>query len=133
MDVGTGGHRGTRPHFSKSRTKCPFSCNLVALLGNFKDANMNRTRLVYGDFSKSKFQNFPRGAYPWTLLAVSTCRNVLSFHLVLYPSEKVLNHTSRNPDNVPLILYAPSIFAMLPTSLHVNEVNNKHSQILMKF
>ena len=35
-----GGGGGTCPHFSRTRAKCPFPCNLVTLLENFENAKL---------------------------------------------------------------------------------------------
>ena len=41
MEVGTRGTKGARaPYFSKSRAKCPFSCNLLALREVSEDAKI---------------------------------------------------------------------------------------------
>ena len=53
------GPGGTCPHISKTRLKCPSSCNLAAFLEDFENVTMNRKIHVSGDFRGSKFQNFP--------------------------------------------------------------------------
>ena len=59
MDVGTGGHREHMPpHFSKTRAKGPFSCNLVALLENFENAKVSSKIHVSSNFRGSMFLNF---------------------------------------------------------------------------
>ena len=62
MDIGTRSREdmGPLPHFSKTRAKCPFSCNLVPLLKYFENAEINRKAHDSGDFRMSKLQNFPR-------------------------------------------------------------------------
>ena len=47
------------PLFSKYWAKCPFSCNLVALLEDSEDAKLTNKKHVSNDFRGSKFQNFP--------------------------------------------------------------------------
>ena len=58
MDVGTGGTGDTCPNFSKTWAKWPFSCNLVALLESFENAEITGKIHVSSDFRGSKFQNF---------------------------------------------------------------------------
>ena len=55
---------GTCSLFFIHSGKCPFSCNLVALLKNFENAKMNRKMHVSGDFRRSKFQNFAEEQAP---------------------------------------------------------------------
>ena len=58
-DIGAGDTGGTCPHFSKSRAKCPFSCNLVALLEDPEVAKISSKTHASRDFRGSKFHNLP--------------------------------------------------------------------------
>ena len=53
VEIGTEGKGGRCPHFLKTRAKCPFLCNLVALLENFEDLKLNRKIHVPGNFIRS--------------------------------------------------------------------------------
>ena len=97
MDVGTGGTGG---HFSKTRPKCPFSCNLVALLDNTENAKMNSKTRVSGDFRRSKFQNFPADHAPRT--------PVSGFHCFI--TRLSSQSQSKNPANMPLNLCSPHFY-----------------------
>ena len=57
------GHRGTCPHFSKTRVKCPFSCSLVALLESFENAKMNR-KYAFPAISEDLTFKISRGSMP---------------------------------------------------------------------
>ena len=78
------GNRGHVPsHSSKTRARCPFSCNLVALLETFENAKINRKTYASSDFRRSKFQNSLWGARHRTPLQV---------YMVLSPRLSATSH-----------------------------------------
>ena len=95
MDAGTWGTGSKCPLYSKYMAKCPFSCNLVvALLENFPE-----------EHASDPLVDLYLGTV--VILTILNMQNALSFHFVFYPSEKMLNLTSGNPDKLPLNQCAP--------------------------
>ena len=111
MDVGVGGTEVTcHPHFSKTRKRCSFSCNLAALPESFKDASK-----IYAssEFKGSKIQNFPVGA----CLRAPLAPLILEvFNNLVYLSRKKLTLISYYP-SLPVPLLDFHSFTFLPFAL----------------
>ena len=112
MAVGTGGTRGTAPHFSKSQAMCPFPCNLVALLEDSEDTQITSKICISSDFSGSKFQNFPVDMDPLATLLIRTgpslsCKSFFIFPLNVISPDKVLKTHFKKPCQCACMQGAP--------------------------
>ena len=108
-------HGGTCPHCSKIWVKCPFSCNLVGLLESFEDAKKTSKIHVSSDFRRSKFQNSPGGAWPWTPLAnlhlgtgpFSSCKEFYRLIGCLSPNKELKSQLKKPCQGAPQSMCPP--------------------------